>query len=100
MSKSLETTRKNSTIYRIKKKKKKIALNKLIGWKKKDLDFETMKLAIKFITNAGNNLINMCAGIGAKSRKWTSTETLLCLYLKVVKTKFTYNLIQNNGKSL
>lgn len=37
--------------------------------KKKDLDFETMKLAIKFITNAGNNLINMCAGIGAKSRK-------------------------------
>ena len=45
MSKSLETTRKNYTIYRIKKKKK-IALNKLIGWqKKKNLDFQTMKLA-------------------------------------------------------
>lgn len=69
MSKSLETTRKNSTIYRIKKKRKENCSKQAHRMKKKDLDFETMKLAIKFITNAGNNLINMCAGIGAKSRK-------------------------------
>ena len=46
MSKSLETTSKNSTIYRIKKKKKKENCSKQVHqMKKKDLDFETMKLA-------------------------------------------------------
>lgn len=45
MSKSLETTRKNSTIYRIKKKKENCSKQAHRMKKKKNLDFQTMKLA-------------------------------------------------------